>query len=133
MRGYKAARLCCPLFVAQTNPVPLEVESLRAFRALDDDATIHQLKMELPSYKVAAMNVQEAQNRLQWWRQQDKLPAWQSATIIVASVPPSSAAAERIFSLLAAAMTHQQERTLEDQLELELMLQYNRGRVSDEV
>ena len=43
------------------------------------------------------------------------------------AIAPSSAAAERVFSLLKAAFTAQQESALEDQLEVVVMLQFNRG------
>ena len=45
----------------------------------------------------------------------------------VALVQPSSAAAERVFSLLKASYGPQQERTLQEHIECSLMLQYNRN------
>ena len=43
---------------------------------------------------------------------------------------PSSAAAERGFSLLQAAVGNNQESMLEDQMEATLKLQYNHGRIA---
>ena len=131
--AYKAARLCCPLFVAKTNAVPALVDGLRAFPPLDKDGTIQQLKVELAAYKVAAADTQPGQDRLSWWRDQVQLPVRQNAARIVITVPPSSAAAERVFSLLEAATSSQQASTLTDHLEVELMLQYNRGRLGHEL
>ena len=44
---------------------------------------------------------------------------------LVLLVKPSLAAAERVFSLLNNAFHSQQESSLEDYLELSVMLQYN--------
>ena len=100
---------------------------------LDKDGTIQQLKVELAAYKVAAADTQPGQDCLSWWRDQVQLPVWQNAARIVITVPPSSAAAERVFSLLEAAKSSQQASTLTDHLEVELMLQYNRGRLGHEL
>ena len=40
-------------------------------------------------------------------------------------VQPSSAAAERVFSILSNSFTDQQEQSLEDYVEASVMLQYN--------
>ena len=45
------------------------------------------------------------------------------------AIAPSSAAAGQVFLLLKAAFTVQQKRALEDQLEVAVMLQFDRGRV----
>jgi len=41
-------------------------------------------------------------------------------------VQPSSAAAERVFSLLSAAFSDQQDSALADYLQASVMLQYNK-------
>ena len=53
------------------------------------------------------------------------LPNWASAARKVLLVQPSSAASERVFSLLKASFQEQQDGTLQDYLEASLMLQYN--------
>lgn len=131
---YKAARLACPKYVARTNPAPAEVDTLRVLPVLDDDQLINDLKLELAPYKVAAAEADIANDDdLAWWREHAELSQWSKAAKVLLTVPPSSASAERVFSLLQAAMTSQQERTLEDHIELQLMLQYNRGRMSLEL
>ena len=50
------------------------------------------------------------------------LPHMSAAAKLLALVEPSSAAAERIFSLLRAAFNNQQESALEDNLEPSVML-----------
>ena len=53
-----------------------------------------------------------------------ELLKWANAFRLVPLVQPSSAAAERIFSILQR-FTAQQQSSLEDYLELSVMLQYN--------
>lgn len=61
-----------------------------------------------------------------WWKvHQSDLPNWSSAFKLVTLVQPSSAAAERVFSLLTSSFTVQQESSLEDYVQLSVMLQYN--------
>ena len=55
----------------------------------------------------------------------DGLPHWSSAERKVLVVQPSSAAAERVFSILSISFTDQQEQSLEDYVEASVMLQYN--------
>ena len=43
----------------------------------------------------------------------------------IIGVQPSSAAAERVFSLLENSFTKLQERSLQDYVSLSIMLQYN--------
>ena len=74
---------------------------------------------------MAAADVAECPNRLEWWKDQGELPHWQAAARIVFTISPSSAAAERVFSLLQAAVGDNQESKLEDQIEATLKLQYN--------
>ena len=86
-------------------------------------------KQELSAYKVAAKDVLPEQDCAEWWKLRQGLPTWKKAAKIVMAIDPSWAAAKRVFLLLKAAFTAQQERALEDQLEVAVMLQFNRGRV----
>ena len=53
------------------------------------------------------------------------LPKWASAAGRVALIQPSSAAAEPVFSILASSFGKQQESSLEDYIQLSVMMQYN--------
>lgn len=125
---YKAVRILCPQQARQMRPGLQHVDSLRVLPALDHDPIINNLKEELPVYLAAAEDVviDAEHSRLQWWKEQVKLPAWQSAAKLVFALLPSSAPAERVFSLMQASISHLQRRMLNDQLEISLMLQYNR-------
>ena len=128
VRVCKAAQLCSPHYVDQARPAHMEVDALKAFPALDSDETIRLLKEELPAYIVAAEDIAADTATAAWWLRQQNLPSWKKAAKMVLTVQPSSAAAERVFSLLEAATGDQQSQLLEDNLLLAIMLQYNRGR-----
>ena len=72
-------------------------------------------------YVAAVEDISPDIDVLQWWK--NDLPRW-STTFI--SVKPSSAASERVFSLLANSFQCQQSSLLEDYIEVSLMLQYNK-------
>ena len=81
------------------------------------------LKSELHVYVAAVEDISSDIEVLQWWKNhQNDLPWWSAALI---SVKPSSAASEQVFSLLANSFQCQQSSSLEDYIEVSLMLQYN--------
>ena len=126
--AYKAVRVFCPKRARQLRPTAASLEELRRIPILDDDATIRALQDELPAYLVAAEDVVACESRLKWWQDHEELPRWQAAARVIFSMSPSSAAAERVFSLLQAAVSSRQESMLEDQIEAMVKLQFNRGR-----
>ena len=125
---YKAIRIFCPVQAHNLQPGIASVDQLRRIPMLNSDAHILSLKDELPAYLVAVAQVQKCENRLSWWSEQNHLPNWQKAARIVFSLVPSSAAAERVFSLLQAATSPSQGSLLDDNLEAMLTIQFNRGR-----
>ena len=56
----------------------------------------------------------------------DDIPTWALAMQIVGSFTPSSAAAERVFSLLKSMFGDMQMTTLADYIQAALMLRYNK-------
>ena len=61
-----------------------------------------------------------------WWKSvAQELPAWSSAMQKLVVVQPSSAAAERAFSMLTTTFGEQQHDALEDYIETSLMLRVN--------
>ena len=57
------------------------------------------------------------------------MPVWRKAARIVLAIPPTSAASERMFSLLEAMFGKDQDATLSDLIQSALMLRYNKRRV----
>ena len=54
MRAFKAARLMCSVTVQTLGPTPADVQQLRVFPFLDDDAVLNDLAVELPLYLAEA-------------------------------------------------------------------------------
>ena len=92
---------------------------------MDSQTIVDSLKTELPAYIAAAAGVSTEIDPISWWKNHaTELPNWATAFRAVILVQPSSAAAERVFSILQR-FTAQQESSLEDYIELSVMLQYN--------
>ena len=86
------------------------------------------MKEELPKYLALADSTapDDSAEILPWWKQYSQdLPNWSGAASLVILVQPSSAAAERVFSLLKNSFTEKQDSSLQDYVETSLMLQFN--------
>ena len=93
---------------------------------------IDGLKQELPVYLATAEDVSDQVDVMDWWKgleERNAMPHWTRTCKLVLLVQPSSAAAERVFSLLNNSFNSQQESSLEDYLQLSVMLQYNYRKV----
>ena len=90
----------------EAQPTPCSVDQQQIFPVLDDDETTDHAKDEFAAYKVAVADVPKDTECLQWWKVQEAVPAWRGAARVMMTIPPSLAAAERVFSLLAAATTN---------------------------
>ena len=128
---FRAAQLFNPRVVKVSRPVAVDVDLITAVPFLNDDNVIQSLKDELPAYLVRVANIPDEFDALTdtwpWWRHNEaELPAWSSAVKKIVLVQPSSAAAERVFSLLVTMFGDQQHETLEDYIEAALMLRVNR-------
>ena len=81
-----------------------------------DNATIANLATELPLNLTTADSVicDSEEEKLVWWvAHWDTLPHWVALVRKLLLIQPSSAAAERVFSVLSA-LSAQQEGALED-------------------
>ena len=128
VRAFKSARLCCPVQVQQLRPTVASLAELRNFSFLDDDAVIAGLSLELPHYLASAEGTQVAteEEKVQWWeRNSANLPNWSSVVKKTLLVQPSSASAERVFSIMRSSFTNQQQSALEETVEVSVMLCYN--------
>jgi len=84
------------------------------------------LQRELPDYKAAASGCVHGVDVLDWWKKNGtKFPAWRAAAKKILCIAPTSAAAERVFSLLNGAVSDRQEGLLNDHLEAMLLLKFN--------
>lgn len=127
LAAFEAARLFLPSKIIELKPDLSAVDKLKAFPFLNNKTVLDGLKQELPSYLAKAADTEISDgDLLTWWkRHQSDLPNWSSSAKKVALVQPSSAAAERAFSILNSTFKSQQELSLQDYVECSSMLQYN--------
>ena len=84
--------------------------------------------MEIPVYMAASEDVSTEIDLIAWWKRHAiELPKWANAFKKVLLVQPSSATAERVVSILQRFTVHQQS-SLEDYIELSVILQFNFAR-----
>ena len=109
-------------------PTAQDIDQLRVFPFLSDPTILASLKVELPSYLAKSADISPDFNTVEWWsRFEQDLPQYgQSVAKKVILLQPSSAAAERVFSLLNSSFSEQQQNSLEDYVEASVMLQYNK-------
>ena len=124
LEAFKAARRFSPFRLIEINPSVTAIDSLGAFPFLGTE--IPALKQELPLYQAAAQDVDPLYDPLVFWKNhQAGLPTWAKAVRQVFLVQPSSAASERVFSLLRSSFGERQNSSLQDYIETSLMFQYN--------
>ena len=121
---FKLARLFNHTKVHELKPITADIDELSAFPFLTEE--LDQLKDELPTYVASPAGVDSSMDFLEWWQgNSPDLPHWSSATQLIFLIQPSSAAAERVFSILNQSFDDNQTNSLEDYVEATVMLQYN--------
>lgn len=90
--------------------------------------TIAGLKKELPSYIADSKgSLISSENLAPWhYSNRSKRPVFYQTFLLLMLVQPSSAAIERVFSLLKSSFSHLQMHTFMDLVEASLLLQYNK-------
>lgn len=125
--AFKAARLFVPQKITEIQPDSTAIDALAALPFLRDPSILSQLKAELPEYLVKAADVSADMAPLEWWdRQEHSLPHWSASVRKTILIQPSSAAAERVFSLMKASFNRSRDRALQDYIEASLILQYDK-------
>jgi len=113
---FKAACLFSPSKVHEIHPTASDLNTLDSFPFLH--GSLSSLKSELPVYLAAAEDVSPELCPLEFWRRhKDALPSWATAARKVLLVQPSSAATERVFSILKQSFGEQQALALQDYIE----------------
>lgn len=124
---FKAARLFNPTKIAEIQATAAILsDQLRKVPFLNNDACIDGLQKELPTYIAAATDVNPDINVLTWWEiHEQEIPSWAKACKKILLIQPSSAASERVFSLLENSFRDNQACAMEDYIEASIMLQYD--------
>ena len=124
VNAFKAARF---IKVTELKPTASSIDELKVFSFLED--VILNLKAELAEYLGLAVGVTKI-DILEWWlKNEEKLPHWAAAYKKIILCQPSSAATERVFSIMKSSFNSEQNLALEDYMEVSLMLQYNKKRL----
>ena len=125
--AFKAAQLFVPHKLHEMQPTAADIDQLKSLPFLDNAHVLHNLKAELSSYLAAASSATASIDTLEWWASHhEALPHWSAAVQEVSLVQPSSAAVERVFSILKSSFGPQQDNSLQDYVQSSLMLQYNK-------
>ena len=128
VQAFKSARLFFPPKVIEIMPDAAQVDTLKLFPFLNNVQVLDALKTELPAYLSHASDVSSEIDPLKWWHDHSSgLPHWSNAVRQVIAIQPSSAASERVFSLLNNTFSSQQDASLQDYIEASLMLQFNKS------
>ena len=110
----RAARYFSPVTTSELKPSTNDLDILQSLSFITS-GDITNLKTELPLYLAAVEEISLTVDPTKWWeRHREDLPHWANAFRKVVLLQPSSAAAERVFSLLTSAFGHLQEASLED-------------------
>ena len=100
------------------------LEALECYPKVTEEI-IDELKAEWDTYKAAAMRVTEEQDVLKFFKERPELKYFRKVACLLAVCPASSAAPERVFSLLRHLFGDRQERTLEGTTRTSCMLKWN--------
>ena len=130
MKMIRAAQLFSPRALEVSRPTAADAERVGDVPFLNTNDVIQSLKDELPTYLVKAAAINDAfdifSDSIKWWADlSPDLSSWSSAVQKVVLGQPSSAAAERVFSLLVTMFGDQQRDALEDYAEAYRMLRVN--------
>eukprot|EP00475_Leptophrys_vorax_P010335 TRINITY_DN16952_c0_g1_i1.p1 TRINITY_DN16952_c0_g1~~TRINITY_DN16952_c0_g1_i1.p1 ORF type:complete len:312 (-),score=93.90 TRINITY_DN16952_c0_g1_i1:114-1049(-) len=127
---FKVIRIFDPEKVVDLNPHAEDIRRLCQFKPFSKLGIFNALVQELPAYRRIAAEHKLAENEdkdiLQWFcHHKDELKTFFEAAKCAALIQPSSAAAERVFSLLKRLQDHSQTSMLKDYQETSAMLKYN--------
>ena len=123
--AFKASRLTNSTMIRNLNTDASSADLLKSFPFISAEEICY-LKAELPAYLAKAEDLDDTIDKLSWWKSQEtSLPNWCAVVKKILLVQPSSAAVERVFSLLISGFGHQQEQSLQDYIQASVMLRYN--------
>ena len=118
---FKAVRLFFPSKLQEMNPDIETVEQSLSSIPFITASDILALKIEYPQYVAASKDVSIHHDPLQFWKNHfSTLPSWANAAQKDLLLLPSSASAERVFSLLKNTFEDRQLSSLEDYIEVGL-------------
>ena len=125
MKAFKAARYFSPHYTKKIEPECADLASLLNLPFISS-SVLSELRDEFPKYTTLAADVSSSYSSLKFWKDHAlSIPKWSNAAQKVFLLQPSSASAERVFSIFNNTFGKKQLTSLEDYLETSVMLQYN--------
>jgi len=122
---YKVVRIFIPQKVAMLKPDDSHVNALQIIPFFKNEE-LEKLRAKLPSCLAKTDDISDDLDLLLWWKlNATVLPYWSNAVRKILIIQPSSAAAERVFSLLNSGFGDLQENSLKDYIEASIRLRYN--------
>ena len=113
--AFKAAEFFLPWKVIEIQLTAASADDLKAYPFLNEQTILGNLKCELSIYMAKAAGVIPDVEVMAWWRNHSsELPYWSNALKKVLLVQSSSAAVERVFSILKSSFGPQQDHSLQD-------------------
>ena len=122
LQAFKAARLISPHNLQKIKPECASLTNLLVFPFITP-SNLAELKEEFPKYVALTEEVSSDYTILNFWKDHAAaIPKWSNAARKILLLQPSSAAAERVFSVLNNSFGDQQLSSLEDYLEASIMM-----------
>ena len=135
IKCYESAQYANPIFFKQNKPTLESFKASITYLGYFNLNEINEMLAEFVKYVTITDELDASVDRnyveimeltLSFWRQNKRqLPKLFVWAQYVCSFLTSSAAVERVFSILKSSFTERQERSLEDLVKLSLMRQYN--------
>ena len=128
---FKLARFLVPARAIELHFSLEDVENFNLFKVVRNGfIDMGLLRAELPLYLAAADGVALHVDLVQFWYQRkDMLPGFCKLFAVLMLLQPSSAACERVFSVLTRMLGDQQDSALQDYVQTQVMLEYNKRRI----
>ena len=126
LKAFKAARYFSPHFVKKIKPECADLSSLQNLPFITPTRLL-ELRDEFPKYAVLTADLSCDYSSLKFWKDHElSIPKWSDAARNIFLLQPSSAAVERVFSVLNNSFGKKQLGSLEDYIETSVMLQFNK-------
>ena len=123
---FKSCHLFEPVKVKEMRPHAAAVNTLCCVPFFDADDVIQPLQRDLAAYQALTDDFAREINKPEWWSQHSKeIPSWATLCKQMLLSQPSSAASERVLSLLQNSFNNRQEQALGDYIKMSLILQFN--------
>ena len=106
LSAFKCLRYFDPAKINELQPSASDLDDLQVLPFFSS-AIIADLKKELSTYLAAANGTSVGAYKLEWWKNHAvQLPFWSTGCRAILLLQPSSAAPERVFSLLSVILQY---------------------------